>query len=40
MINNPNGITNNPVVSHDEWLFARKTFLAKEKVSILKGKRL
>jgi predicted dithiol-disulfide oxidoreductase (DUF899 family) len=31
MRNNPNGMKNHPVVSHDEWLSARKAFLAKEK---------
>jgi predicted dithiol-disulfide oxidoreductase (DUF899 family) len=31
MSNNPNGMKNHPVVSHEEWLSARKAFLAKEK---------
>jgi predicted dithiol-disulfide oxidoreductase (DUF899 family) len=30
MKNNLNGMKNHPVVSHDEWLSARKAFLAKD----------
>lgn len=31
MKNNLDGMKNHPVVPHDEWLFARKALLAKEK---------